>query len=159
MPKRVLVVDDEAEFRSLVSDALRLEGYETSEAADGAEAVQAFRAAQPDAVLLDLQMPRQAGLPTLREMHAIAPEVPVIILSGRGDVATAVAAVRGGAFDYIEKPPDFERIALSLARTRWNSSQRSPCFGRWTRGGAVVPPFSRYSTKAGWRTRLSMRMP
>ena len=65
-------------------------------------------------MLLDLQMPRQTGLPTLREMRGIAPEVPVVILSGRGDVATAVAAVKGGAFDYIEKPPDFERISLTL---------------------------------------------
>jgi DNA-binding NtrC family response regulator len=114
MARRILVVDDEAEFRSLVCDALRMEGYEAHEAADGAEAVQAFRAARPDAVLLDLQMPRQPGLPTLREMRAIAPDVPVIILSGRGDVATAVAAVKGGAFDYIEKPPDFERVSLTL---------------------------------------------
>jgi DNA-binding NtrC family response regulator len=114
MTKRILVVDDEAEFRSLVCEALRMEGYETSEAADGVEAVRAFRESPPEAVLLDLQMPRQPGLPTLLEVRAIAPEVPVIILSGRGDVATAVAAVKGGAFDYIEKPPDFERISLSL---------------------------------------------
>ena len=115
MTKRVLVVDDEAEFRSLVCEALRMEGYETSEAADGVEAVQAFRAAAPDAVLLDLQMPRKTGLPTLREMRAHrSPEVPVVILSGRGDIATAVEAVKAGAFDYIEKPPDFERVSLSL---------------------------------------------
>ncbi|HEY5997910.1 MAG TPA: sigma-54 dependent transcriptional regulator [bacterium] len=112
--RRVLVVDDEAEFRAFVCDALALEGYETSEAADGVEAVRAFREAPPDAVLLDLQMPRQTGLPTLREMRAIAPEVPVIMLSGRGDIATAVEAVKSGAFDYIEKPPDFARINLTL---------------------------------------------
>ncbi|HWR98226.1 MAG TPA: sigma-54 dependent transcriptional regulator [Candidatus Methanoperedens sp.] len=112
--KRVLVVDDEAEFRSLVCDALRMEGYATSEASDGAEAVRSFRSDLPDAVLLDLQMPRQAGLPTLREMRAIAPDVPVIILSGHGDIAAAVGAVKGGACDYIEKPADFERVSLSL---------------------------------------------
>lgn len=112
--KRVLVVDDEADLRSMVCDALQMEGYATSEAADGLEALQVFRAVVPDAVLLDLQMPRQGGLATLRELRALAPEVPVIILSGHGDIATAVGAVRGGAFDYVEKPPDFERIALTL---------------------------------------------
>ena len=114
MTDRVLVVDDEAEFRTLVCEALRLEGYATSEAADGAEAVRLFREALPDVVLVDLEMPRQPGLPTLGQMRALAPAVPVIILSGRGDIAKAVAAVKGGAFDYIEKPPDFERVSLTL---------------------------------------------
>ncbi|MHB8835988.1 MAG: sigma-54-dependent transcriptional regulator [Candidatus Methylomirabilia bacterium] len=114
--KRVLVVDDEADLRSMVCDALQIEGYATSEAADGLEAFVVFRAVAPDAVLLDIQMPRQNGLVTLREIRAIAPDVPVIILSGHGDIAAAVAAVQGGAFDYIEKPPDFERIVLSLRR-------------------------------------------
>jgi DNA-binding NtrC family response regulator len=114
--KRVLVVDDEADLRSVVCDALQLEGYATSEAADGEAAMEVFRAVAPDAVLLDLQMPRKSGLVTLREIRALAPDVPVIILSGHGDVAAAVAAVQGGAFDYIEKPPDFERIALTLRR-------------------------------------------
>jgi DNA-binding NtrC family response regulator len=114
--ERVLVVDDEADLRSVVCDALQLEGYATCEAADGREAVAVFGALAPDAVLLDLQMPRQNGLATLREIRALAPDVPVIMLSGRGDIASAVAAVQGGAFDYIEKPPDFERIALTLRR-------------------------------------------
>jgi DNA-binding NtrC family response regulator len=111
---RVLVVDDEAELRSLVCDALQMEGYATSEAADGLDALRSFGEATPDAVLLDLQMPRLGGLPTLREMHALAPDVPVIILSGKGDVAAAVAAVKGGAYDYIQKPPEFERILVTL---------------------------------------------
>jgi len=114
MRARVLVVDDEAEFRSLICDALQMEGYATSEAADGVEAIDVFRAVAPDAVLLDLQMPRQHGLLTLGEIRTIAPEVPVIVLSGQGDIAVAVQAVKGGAFDYIQKPPEFERIALSL---------------------------------------------
>lgn len=114
--KRVLVVDDEADLRSVVCDALQLEGYATSEAADGLEALELVRAAVPDAVLLDLQMPRQSGLVTLREIRTLAPEVPVVILSGHGDIQAAVAAVQGGAFDYIEKPPDFERVALTLRR-------------------------------------------
>ena len=123
--KRVLVVDDEADLRSVVCDALQLEGYATSEAADGLTAIKLFRASFPDAVLLDLQMPRQSGLVTLREMRALAPDVPVIILSGHGDVAMAVAAVKGGAFDYIEKPPDFERVALTLRQAL--EKQRLEC--------------------------------
>ncbi len=114
MTKRVLVVDDEADFRSLICDALQMEGYATSEAADGLEAVAAVRAVVPDAVLLDLQMPRQGGLVALREIRAIAPDVPVIVLSGQSDVAVAIQAVKGGAFDYLQKPPEFERIALTL---------------------------------------------
>ena len=132
--KRVLVVDDEADLRSVVCDALQLEGYATSEAADGLEAIKVFRAVLPDAVLLDLQMPRQSGLVTLREMCALAPDVPVIILSGHGDVAAAVAAVKGGAFDYIEKPPDFERIALTLRQ----ALEKKRLEGEVRRIGAVL---------------------
>jgi DNA-binding NtrC family response regulator len=114
MKLRVLVVDDEADFRSLLCDALQLEGYATDEAADGLEALEVFRAAVPDAVLLDLQMPRRGGLAALTEMRALAPAVPVIVLSGNGDIAAAVEAVKGGAFDYLQKPADFERVALTL---------------------------------------------
>ncbi len=114
MMKRVLVVDDEADFRSLMCEALQMEGYATSEAADGLEATAVFRAVAPDAVLLDLQMPRRGGLAVLREIRGIAPDVPVIVLSGQGDIAAAVEAVKGGAFDYLQKPPDFERVALTL---------------------------------------------
>ena len=110
----MLVVDDEAEFRSMVCDALQMEGYATSEAADGIEAIEVFRAVVPDAVLLDLQMPRRGGLAALKEIRAIAPEVPVIVLSGQNDIAVAVEAVKCGAYDYLPKPPDFERIALTL---------------------------------------------
>ena len=112
--ERVLVVDDDADLRSVVCDTLRIEGYATCEAADGLTAMAVYRAETPDAVLLDLQMPRQNGLVTLREMRAIDPRVPVIILSGHADIGMAVAAVKGGAFDYIEKPPDFERISFTL---------------------------------------------
>jgi len=114
--KRILVVDDQAGLRSVVCDSLRMEGYATSEAADGLEAIEVLRAEAPDAVLLDLKMPRQNGLVTLREIRTIAPDIPVVILSGHGDIAAVVEAVQGGAFDYIEKPPDFERIVLSLRR-------------------------------------------
>jgi DNA-binding NtrC family response regulator len=112
--KRVLVVDDEDDFRSLTCDALQLEGYATSEAADGQQAVEVFRADLPDAVLLDLQMPRRNGLAALHDIRALAPDVPVIVLSGHNDVAAAVEAVKGGAFDYIQKPAEFERVALTL---------------------------------------------
>ncbi len=112
--QRILVVDDEADFRSLMCDALQMEGYATSEAADGLEAIEVLRAVVPDAVLLDLQMPRRDGLAALREIRAIAPELPVIVLSGQSNISAAVEAVKGGAFDYLQKPPDFERVALTL---------------------------------------------
>jgi DNA-binding NtrC family response regulator len=113
--KRILVVDDNAELRSIIADVLRIEGYEVREAVDGIDAMDVFARSNPDAVLLDIQMPRQGGLETLKAIRGYALNMPVIILSGVDDITTVSEAMRSGAFDYISKYPlDFERVLSSL---------------------------------------------
>jgi len=113
--ERVLIVDDNAELRSMLCDVLRLEGYDVCEAVDGVDAVEVFSKSDPDAVLLDMQMPRQGGLATLKIIRSCRASVPVIILTGNGDIPTAVDAVKEGAFDYIQKHMlDFDRMLVSL---------------------------------------------
>lgn len=115
MTKRIMVVDDNAELRSLISDLLRIEGYAVSEAADGVDAMDVYFQSGPDAVLLDIQMPRQGGLETMKALHVHAPNLPVVFLSGVSDTTILSEVMKWGAFDFIPKYPlDIERMLSSL---------------------------------------------
>lgn len=114
--KKVLIVDDDENLRSIVRDVLRDEGFQTEEAPDGLSALTAFKKDLPDVVLLDLKMPQMDGIETLRELRAINSSVPVIILTAYGDVPTVVDAIKGGAYDFTVKPPDFDRLIITLKR-------------------------------------------
>ena len=92
----VLVVDDEEDIRSSLSMILEYEGIETELAASGPEALEALNRRQPDAVLLDIKMPRMDGLEVLSKMRAVHSELPIVMISGHGTVATAVEATRLG---------------------------------------------------------------
>ncbi|MFO0754041.1 MAG: sigma-54 dependent transcriptional regulator [Thermodesulfovibrionales bacterium] len=116
MKRKVLVVDDDGEVRAMLLGVLRDEGFSTTEAADGAGAVELFRDAVPDAVLLDLNMPSMGGIEVLHEMKRIERSVPVIILTGFGDIPTAVEAIRSGAYDFCVKPPAFDELIITLRR-------------------------------------------
>ena len=111
----VLIVDDEKNIRATLARALALEGYDTEEAADGAEALRRIESSEVDLVLLDLQMPGLDGLGLLEAMQAGGRRVPSIVLTAHGSIEKAVRAVRLGAFDFIEKPPSSERILLAVA--------------------------------------------
>jgi DNA-binding NtrC family response regulator len=113
---RVLVIDDEKEVRASVCLVLGRSGFTTIEAAKGAEGIDLFRKDRPDAVLLDLKMPGMGGIECLQELKKIDPDVPVIIVTGHGDVPTAVEAIKLGAYDFILKPPDFNRLIVILRR-------------------------------------------
>jgi len=116
--ERILVVDDNAELRSVVSDMLRIEGYAVSEAADGLEGLAVFASCGPDAVLLDLQMPRCGGLDALQLIRSQDLDIPVIVLTGVSDPLVECEAVRRGASGYLSKfPLDFDHILLSLRQT------------------------------------------
>ncbi len=110
----ILVVDDEPAIRESLRMVLEFEGYRVEEAAHGLEALQKTRERPPDAILLDLRMPEMDGLETLKSLRERGYEMPVIVLSGHADVATAVEATRRGAFDFFEKPLQRERVLLSL---------------------------------------------
>ncbi|HEY0270856.1 MAG TPA: sigma-54 dependent transcriptional regulator [Sphingomonas sp.] len=114
----VLVVDDERDIRELVAGVLDDEGYGTRTAADSDSALAAIRERRPSLVLLDvwLQGSRLDGLDLLDEIKARDPSIPVLVISGHGNLDTAVAAIRRGAVDFIEKPFEAERLLLLVAR-------------------------------------------
>jgi two-component system nitrogen regulation response regulator NtrX len=110
----VLVVDDEAAIRDSLRMILEYEGYRVEEAASGNEGLAKVAALAPDALVLDVKMPEMDGLEVLRALSARGYEMPVLVISGHGDVATAVEATKRGAYDFFEKPLQRERVLLSL---------------------------------------------
>jgi two-component system nitrogen regulation response regulator NtrX len=115
MPHRVLIIDDDAGIRDALRMILEYEGYEVAAAADGPSALSELEANPPDAVLCDIKMPGMDGFEVLDRIVARDGAPPVLMISGHGDIATAVEATRRGAVDFLEKPPQRERILVSLA--------------------------------------------
>jgi len=111
---QILVVDDEQDIRSSLQRILEYEGMVFTEAASGSEALERVAAFDPDAVLLDIKMPRMDGLEVLAELRKRKPELPVVMISGHGTIGTAVEATKLGAFDFMEKPLERERVLLVL---------------------------------------------
>ncbi len=118
MPLDILVVDDEQDIRELVAGVLEDEGYETRSAADADAALEAIATRRPSLALLDvwLQGSRLDGLELLDEIKRRDPSIPVLVISGHGSLDTAVAAIRKGAVDFIEKPFEAERLLLMVER-------------------------------------------
>jgi two-component system, OmpR family, response regulator MprA len=112
---RILVVDDEQAVRDSLDRALRLEGYEVALAADGEEALEEIEKSPPDAIVLDLMMPRLDGLEVCRRLRARGDRTPVLVLTARDAVADRVAGLDAGADDYVVKPFALEEL---LARLR-----------------------------------------
>ncbi|MEC9433067.1 MAG: sigma-54 dependent transcriptional regulator [Pseudomonadota bacterium] len=114
----ILVVDDEADIRELVADILEDEGHATRQAADADGALRAVETARPDLIILDiwLQGSRMDGIEILKTVRRNQPDIPVVIISGHGNIEVAVAAVKQGAYDFIEKP--FTTDQLMLVATR-----------------------------------------
>jgi len=118
MAHDILVVDDEADIRMLIGGILGDEGYQTREAADADSALAALQARQPSLVVLDvwLQGSRLDGLELLAEIRSDHPAVPVIMISGHGTIEMAVSAIKRGAYDFIEKPFQSDRLLLMVER-------------------------------------------
>lgn len=118
MTSDILIVDDEADIRELVAGILEDEGHGTRVAKDSDEALAAIEERRPSLVVLDiwLQGSRLDGLEVLERIKKSHPELPVVIISGHGNIETAVAAIRRGAYDYIEKPFKADRLVLVVAR-------------------------------------------
>lgn len=110
----ILIIDDEKAIRKTLNEILGYEGYKIDEAADGEEGLRKFRDNIYDLVLCDIKMPKLDGLEFLERAKEINPETPIIIISGHGNIETAVEAVKKGAFDYISKPPDLNRMLITL---------------------------------------------
>ncbi len=110
----ILIIDDEKAIRKTLGEILSYEGYKIEEAADGEEGLKKFGNQVYDLVLCDIKMPRMDGIEFLEKAREINPDVPVIVISGHGNIETAVEAVKKGAFDYISKPPDLNRLLITL---------------------------------------------
>jgi two-component system nitrogen regulation response regulator NtrX len=110
---RVLIIDDEEAVRSSLKMIFEYEGYEVALAANGPVGLKMAEQDNPDLVFLDIRMPQMDGIEVLKKLKAAEDGPPVVILSGHGTVKTAVDAVKLGAYDFIEKPPDRDRILIA----------------------------------------------
>ena len=110
----ILIIDDEKSIRKTLNEILSYEGYKIEEAADGEEGLKKFKEKNFDIVLCDIKMPKLDGIEFLEKAREINDEVPIIIISGHGNIETAVEAVKKGAYDYISKPPDLNRMLITL---------------------------------------------
>ncbi|NDC42156.1 MAG: sigma-54-dependent Fis family transcriptional regulator, partial [Chitinophagia bacterium] len=114
MSHTILVIDDEKAIRRSLSEILSFEGFTVDEAADGEEAVKKIKENNYDCILCDIKMPKKDGIEVLQFAKEEKPETPFIVISGHGNIDTAVEAVKKGAYDYISKPPDLNRLLITL---------------------------------------------
>ena len=112
MPK-ILIIDDEAPIRRVLRDILENENYPVEDAATGMDALQLFKDHDFDAIFCDIKMPEMDGIEVLEAIRKES-DVPVIMLSGHGTIETAVEAIKKGAFDFIPKPPDLNRLLITI---------------------------------------------
>ena len=110
----ILIIDDEKAIRFALREILEDEKYDVSEASDGAEGLQMLKEKDFDAVLCDIKMPKMDGMTVLEEASNNGLETPFIMISAHGTIDTAVDATKKGAFDFIEKPPDLNRVLLAV---------------------------------------------
>ena len=110
----ILIIDDERAIRKTLTEILSFEGYKIDEAADGEEGLKKFKEKAYDAVLCDIKMPKIDGIDFLQKATETNADVPVIMISGHGNIETAVEAVKKGAYDFIQKPPDLNRLLITI---------------------------------------------
>ena len=118
----ILIIDDEKAIRKTLSEILSFEGYKLDEASDGEEGLKKFREKNYDVVLCDIKMPKLDGIEFLQKAGESNPDVPIIMISGHGNIETAVEAVKKGAYDYISKPPDLNRLLITIRNAMDRSS-------------------------------------
>jgi len=122
----ILIVDDERDIRELIADILKDEGFETRTAANSDEAVAALNEREPALMILDIWLKdsRMDGIDILKQVKRNNPDVPVIIISGHGNIEIAVAAIKQGAYDFIEKPFNIDQLMVVLNRAMETSRLR-----------------------------------
>ena len=114
MAQSILVIDDEKAIRKALGEILTFEGFVVDEAVDGEEGIKKIKENNYDCILCDIKMPKRDGIEVLQIAKTEKPDTPFIVISGHGNIETAVDAVRKGAFDYISKPPDLNRLLITL---------------------------------------------
>ncbi len=111
---KILIVDDESSIRRTLCDILEFENFQVEEAENGMEGLAKAKDGKFDLVIMDIKMPQMDGLEALERLQILQPDLPVIMISGHGTIETAVEAVKKGAFDYISKPPDLNRLLITV---------------------------------------------
>jgi two-component system, NtrC family, nitrogen regulation response regulator NtrX len=111
---KILIVDDDKSIRKTLRDILEFEKYDIEEAADGLECIVKIKQNTYDVIIMDVKMPRMDGMEAIEKIQTISPDTPVVMISGHGNIDTAVEAVKKGAFDFIQKPPDLNRLLITL---------------------------------------------
>ena len=111
---RILVIDDQRSIRNTLKDILEYEKHEVVTAENGEEGVEIFEKEKPDIILCDIKMPNMDGMEVLEKITTIPHEAPVIMISGHGNIDTAVEAIKKGAYDFIEKPLDLNRLLVTI---------------------------------------------
>ncbi len=112
MAETICLIDDEPAILNTLSSILEDEGYQVLVAKSGLEALKIVRSEAPDLVILDIWMPEMDGLETLKRLRAQFPSILVVMMSGHGSIETAVKATKLGAYDYLEKPLDLEKVTI-----------------------------------------------
>jgi len=121
MPK-ILIVDDDKGIRQTLRDILEFEKYKVEEAVDGLDCMVKIKQASFDVVILDIKMPKMDGMDVIEKIQVMKPDLPVVMISGHGNIDTAVEAVKKGAFDFISKPPDLNRLLITIRNAMDKSS-------------------------------------
>ena len=116
IPKTILIVDDEENFRHMLSVILRKEGYEVEAAANGEEGLHRITSSSFDQILCDIRMPHMDGLEFLRQAQKTGVDATIVMMSAYGTVDTAIEAMKLGAYDYISKPFKPDEIILTLRK-------------------------------------------
>jgi DNA-binding NtrC family response regulator len=111
---KILIIDDEKSIRSTLREILEYEKYEVEEAEDGEIGLDLIKKNEYDAVLCDIKMPKLDGIEVLEKSHNVGKDTPFIMISAHGTIETAVEATKKGAFDFIQKPPDLNRLLLTV---------------------------------------------
>src|SRR5208283_2849199 len=110
----ILVIDDERSIRNTLKEVLEYENHKVDLAVDGMEALDMFSKIKYDILLCDIKMPKMDGIEVLEKVHEMASDATVIMISGHGNIDTAVEAIKKGAFDFIEKPLDLNRLLITI---------------------------------------------
>lgn len=111
---KILVIDDERSIRNSMKDILQYEGHEVVLAENGMEGLVSVKSEKPDIVFFDIKMPKMEGIEVLERIKEFSADTPVIMISGHGTIDTAIEAIRKGAYDFIEKPLDLNRILITI---------------------------------------------
>lgn len=111
---KILVIDDERSIRNSMKEILGFEGHDVALAENGLEGLVAVKTEKPEVVFCDIKMPKMEGIEVLERIKDIHPEIPVIMISGHGTIDTAIEAIKKGAYDFIEKPLDLNRILITI---------------------------------------------